>query len=113
MDFNAIVNLAAWAALCYLGAYVFKAYRSFILKIAEDLINKAEETVEGSNMGAEKKARVIAQLEAIGIRVDKWLSKQIDNIVYTLNVNGAWLAKKTQEAIKEGLDKAGIGGVQE
>jgi hypothetical protein len=50
-------------------------------------------------MGLEKKALVIAQLEAAGMSVNSWLSSQIDVIVNTLNSKGAWLAEKTQDAI--------------
>ncbi len=50
-------------------------------------------------MGADKKALVIAQLQAAGIKVTSWLDHQIDVIVATLNKTGAWLATKTQEGI--------------
>ena len=46
-----------------------------------------------------KKALVIAQLQAAGIKVTSWLDHQIDVIVATLNKTGAWLATKTQEGI--------------
>ena len=50
-------------------------------------------------LGADKKALVIAQLQAAGIKVTSWLDHQIDVIVATLNKTGAWLATKTQEGI--------------
>jgi len=67
-----------------------------ILTYAEDLIQKAESTVQGSGLGAEKKAMVVAQLEAIGVSVNSWLSTQIDAIVTALNTKGAWLASEAQ-----------------
>ena len=42
---------------------------------------------------------ILAQLEAAGVRVTAWLSREIDFIVAALNGTGAWLAHKTQENI--------------
>ena len=75
-----------------------------ILDRVTDLVNRAEEAVQGSGMGAEKKAIVIAQLEAAGIRVTAWLSNQIDAIVAALNASGAWLASQAKQAAN------GLGG---
>ena len=97
--FQKILLTLTFAALCGLGAYIFQMHKQYILQLTTDLINRAEEAVQGSNMGAEKKRLVIAQLEAAGVRVTVWLDKQIDFIVAVLNAHGAWLAKKTQESI--------------
>ena len=97
--FQSVLLMMIFAALCGLAAYVFRVNKQRVLQYVADLINRAEEAVEGSGMGAEKKALVIAQLEAAGIRVTAWLDKQIDFMVAVFNAQGAWLAKKTQEVI--------------
>lgn len=76
-----------------------------MLQYATDLINRAETAIQGSGMGADKKALVIAQLQAAGIKVSSWLDHEIDVIVATLNKSGAWLATKTQQGIS-GLDQS-------
>ena len=97
--FQEILLMLILAALCGLAAYVIQKYKQWVLQKAMELINRAEEIVQGSDMGEEKKRLVITQLEAAGIRVTAWLSKKIDFMVAILNAQGAWLAKKTQESI--------------
>lgn len=94
-----IIMTLILAAVCGLAAYLIRENKQRILQLTTELINRAEEAVQGSGMGAEKKQMVIAQLEAAGVRVTAWLSREIDFIVETLNARGAWLAKKTQENI--------------
>ena len=65
-----------------------------------DLIQKAESAVQGSGLGEEKKAIVVAQLEAMGIAVDTRLSGQIDSIVKYLNANSGWLAESAADMAK-------------
>jgi len=105
MEFYNIAYLAVFALICFLGAFGLTVYRTFILRIATDLVNRVEEVVAGSNMGPVKKAIVTAQLEAMGIRMSAWLSRGIDEIVDKLNATGAWLAKKTQEAASGLMEK--------
>ena len=97
--FQEILLTLTFAALCGLVAYIFQLHKQYILQLTTDLINRAEEIIQGSDMGEEKKRLVIAQLEAAGVQVTAWLDKQIDFIVAVLNAHGAWLAKKTQENI--------------
>lgn len=92
-----MLELGVFALLCFVLAYVLKIYKGRILQYTADLINKAEAAVQGSGMGAEKKALVIAQLQAAGIHVTGWLDGQIDVIVAALNANGAWLATQTKQ----------------
>lgn len=92
-----ILGFAIFALLCYTLAFVLKMYKARILQYATDLVDRAEAAIQGSGMGAEKKALVIAQLEAADIRVTKWLDREIDIIVATLNASGAWLAAKTKQ----------------
>lgn len=68
-----LVILLILAGVCMICAYILKAKKQEIRKIATDLIQKAEVTITGSGMGSEKKAKVIAQLGAMGIKVDAWL----------------------------------------
>lgn len=93
------------ALVCLILAALLKGNRQAVLQYATDLINRAETAIQGSGMGADKKALVIAQLQAAGIRVSSWLDHEIDVIVATLNKSGAWLATKTQESIS-GLDQS-------
>ena len=97
--FQKILLLMIFSTLCGLAAYVVRVNKQRILQLTTDLINRAEEVVQGSGMGAEKKALVIAQLEAAGVRVTAWLDKQIDFMVAAFNAHGAWLAKKAQGKI--------------
>lgn len=91
-----IMQSGLFALACLILAALLKEHRNRILLYAADLINKAEEAVQGSGMGEEKKTMVIAQLEAAGIHVDEWLADQIDRIVELLNTNGAWFAGQTK-----------------
>lgn len=96
-NFMEIMQFAILALGCFILALLLKTNRDRILQITTDLINKAEDAVQGSGMGAEKKALVMAQLEAAGVHVNTWLAAQIDAIVQMLNTNGAWLAAQTRQ----------------
>ena len=88
------VQLLALAMLVYIAATSLRMYKQQLLEMVSGLINRAEEAIQGSGMGAAKKAIVIAQLEAAGIRVTAWLSNQID----APNAPGAWLATQAKQA---------------
>ena len=78
----------AWlvlAGMCAILATVLAARKQAILALVQDLVQRAEKAVDGSDMGAEKKKLVIAQLEAAGVRMTAWLSRAIDSIVAELN----------------------------
>lgn len=92
-----ITELAFLALGCFIVTLLIKTNRNNILQYAATLINAAEQAIQGSGMGAEKKAMVMAQLDAAGIKVTAWLDKQIDIIVDTLNANGAWLATQAKQ----------------
>jgi hypothetical protein len=85
------------AGVCGIGAYLLKQYRQNILTLITNLVQKAEEAVQGSGMGSEKKALVLAQLEAAGIKVKTWMSTAIDTIVATLNEKSAWFVTQAKE----------------
>jgi hypothetical protein len=78
------------AGVCGIGSYMLKTRKAEILGIVHDLIQKAEEKIQGSGMGAEKKALVVTQLEAMGIKLTAWLDAEIDTIVKELNEKEAW-----------------------
>lgn len=88
------------AGVCAIGAYTLKAGKQQMLSTLADLIQKAEQTVQGSGLGGEKKALVLAQLEAMGIKVTAWTSNAIDNIVKQLNTKSAWFANDATTAAK-------------
>ncbi len=108
MELHDIMIYGEGALVCFILAIVFKTYRQAVLRFASELIQKAEVAIQGSGMGPDKKALVIAQLQAAGIHVGKWLDRQIDVIVASLNATGAWLAKQTQQGISSLQDKTEV-----
>ena len=92
-----LLELGVFALGCVILALVIKNNKGRIIQYTASLIDQAELAVQGSGMGAEKKAMVLAQLDAAGIKVTAWLDKQIDVIVDTLNANGAWLAAQVKQ----------------
>lgn len=96
-----LVLLLILAGICVIGAYILKAKKQEIRKIATDLVQKAELAITGSGMGAEKKAKVIAQLQAMGIKVDAWLDTEIDAIVAYLNAKAGWLVGEAVDGVSD------------
>lgn len=94
-----IIAMMCFALLCLVLAQLIKSNRQRILQAVERLVQEAEEAIQGSGMGAEKKAYVIDRLEAGGVKVNEWLSSQIDFVVAALNSKGAWTAAKLAESI--------------
>ena len=78
-------------------ATLLRNHKATVLQYAAQLLQGAEQAIQGSGMGAAKKALVIAQLRAAGIEVNSWLSANIDQIVAQLNAHGAWLAQQTEQ----------------
>ena len=98
MDILDVIIYALAAMVCVVLAYLVRLNRSEVLRYVQQLVQGAEQAVQGSGMGAAKKALVIAQLEAAGVRVTAWLDTAIDQIVDTLNAHGAWLAGQAKQA---------------
>lgn len=92
------IELLALAVLVFVAGATLRMYKQHILGMVTDLVNRAENAIHGSGLGAEKKAIVLAQLEAAGVQVTAWLSNQIDLIVASLNASGAWLASQAKQA---------------
>lgn len=88
-------------ALCFIATVALKTYKQAIMTKATELVQKVESAVQGSGLGPKKKALVIAQLEAAGIKVNKWLDKFIDLAVLRLNETKAWLVVQGPEVLKE------------
>ena len=99
MNYMEIVSTGILALGCIILSLLLRNHKSSVLQYAAQLIQGAEQTIQGSNMGAAKKALVIAQLQAADIRVNAWLSAAIDSIVEQLNAHGAWLSKQTEQAV--------------
>ena len=89
------------AAVCATIAYLLRANKQRILALTTSLIREAEQAIQGTGMGAAKKAKVIAQLEAAGIGVTAWLDKAIDAIVAQLNSKQAWLLQEAQDGAQD------------
>ena len=98
MDILDVIIYGVAALVCVVLAYLVRLNRCEVLRYVQQLVQSAEQAVQGSGMGAAKKALVIAQLEAAGIRVTAWLDSQVDLIVDTLNAHGAWLAQQAKQA---------------
>lgn len=99
MELYEIMLYGVAALVCFILAILVKTNRHVILQHAATLINQAEVAIQGSGMGAAKKALVIAQLQAAGVTVTAWLDHQIDVIVASLNSTGSWLATQTKHGI--------------
>ena len=99
MNFTEIIVALCFMLLCLVLSQLIKSNRQRILQAVERLVQEAEEAIQGSGMGAEKKTYVIDRLEAGGVKVTAWLSAQIDIIVYALNAKGAWTAEKIAESV--------------
>lgn len=89
-----IIAALVLAGVCGILAQLLKTRRAEIKAVAHELVQKAESTVRGSGLGPEKKALVVAQLEAMGIKLDSWLDAAIDAIVKELNDKHAWYCKQ-------------------
>lgn len=98
-NFAEIIVLMCLMLLCLVLAQLIKSNRQRVLQTVERLVQEAEEAIQGSGLGQEKKAYVIDRLEAGGVAVNEWLSAQIDFIVAALNSKGAWTAAKIAESV--------------
>ena len=96
MEYQNVILTALLGLGCTILAMLLRNNRTVLLRYVTQLIREAEDAIRGSGLGQEKKAWVLAQLEAAGIRGTKWLGKQIDSIVALLNERGAWLTRQAQ-----------------
>ena len=78
----AVIVLMARYGLPWLGKFIK-------IRIIDKLVAAAEQKIKGSGMGTEKKAEVIAQLEALHIKVDDFIDNMIEAAVYALNTKKA------------------------
>lgn len=99
MNYMEIVSTGILAFACIIMALLLRDHKASVLQYAAQLVQSAEQAIQGSGMGAAKKALVLAQLEAAGIRINTWLSVAIDKMVQHLNASGAWLAQQTEQAV--------------
>ena len=99
MNYMEIVSTGILALCCIMFAMLLRDHKAAVLQYAAQLVQSAEQAIQGSGMGPAKKALVIAQLRAAGIQVNAWLSDAIDSIVEQLNAHGAWLAQQTKQAV--------------
>lgn len=98
MNYMEIALTGVLALGCIILALLLRDHKATVLQYAQQLVQGAEQAIQGSGMGPAKKALVIAQLRAAGIEVNAWLSAAIDSIVEQLNAHGAWLAQQTKQA---------------
>ena len=109
MNYMEIVSTGVLALGCILLSLLLRNHKASVLQYTAQLIQSAEQAIQGSNMGAAKKALVLAQLEAAGIQINTWLSVAIDKMVQHLNESGAWLAHQTEQAVAGQEDANGTG----
>ncbi|MPM04292.1 hypothetical protein SDC9_50568 [bioreactor metagenome] len=102
---NEILIKLAFAGVCAIIGILLKMYKEQILATVTKLVQEAESTIQGSGLGEEKKAKVVAQLQAMGISVNTWLDKKIDEIVAYLNDKGGWLVSTASETAHEAIEK--------
>lgn len=96
-NLNDIILYAILIAVIYIVSAVLRSSKAKVLVYITQLVQQAEAAIRGSGMGEEKKALVIAQLGAMGIKATAWVDKAIDTIVATLNDKKAWLIDMTYE----------------
>ena len=109
MNYIEIVSTGILALGCIIMALLLRDQKAAILQYAAQLVQSAEQAIQGSGMGAAKKALVLAQLEAAGVHINTWLSVAIDKMVQHLNESGAWLAQQTEQAVAGKADTDGNG----
>ena len=85
-----ILEMLLLAGVLAIIGIVLRDRKKAILAQVHTYVQKAENIVQGSGMGPEKKALVIAWLRASGETVNAWLDKEIDIIVKELNDAQAW-----------------------
>ena len=99
MNYMEIVSTGVLALGCIILSLLLRNHKAAVLQYAAQLVQSAEQAIQGSGMGAAKKALVLAHLEAAGIHINTWLSVAIDKMVQHLNESGAWLAQQTEQAV--------------
>ena len=77
MNYIEIVSTGILALGCIILAMLLRDHKATVLQYAAQLVQSAEQAIQGSGMGAAKKALVLAQLEAAGIHINTWLSVAI------------------------------------
>lgn len=87
-----LIGLLVLALASFVGWFLKSKKASWLAQLT-GLIQQIELSVQGSNMGAEKKRLLIQMLEAANVNVTAWMSNTIDLIVAELNKNNLWLTK--------------------
>ena len=85
-----ILEMLLLAGVLAIISIVLRDRKKAILAQVHTYVQKAENIVQGSGMGAEKKRLVIAWLETSGVKITGYLSKAIDDVVTGLNEKKAW-----------------------
>ncbi len=88
-----VCGILARYAIPYVKTLWKNANWAALKEKVETLVDAAEQTIQGSGLGAEKKAWVISMLEAAGVVVDDMIDALIEKTVLLLN------------QVQEGLEK--------
>ena len=93
MDFKSyLISFIVAFVIGFVTVY-WKNYRAQFKAMLTNYIQQLEVTVQGSKMGAVRKALLLQILAAAGVKLPAWADKAIDNIVTALNENKAWLTE--------------------
>ena len=69
------------------GSYLVEKYiKKLLIAQINNLVQLAEAQIQGSGLGAAKKAWVIAQLESVGVKATDGVSEIIDDLVTIMNL---------------------------
>jgi len=97
---NYLLGLLILALTAFAGWYLKSRKASWLAQLT-GLIQQIELSVQGSNMGAEKKRLLIRMLEAANVHVTTWMSNTIDLIVEKLNEKNLWLTEFAGNGLSE------------
>lgn len=100
-----ILITALCGLACYFGAKIIKNNKQNLINTITTLVQNAETAIQGTGMGAEKKAKVIATLEAMGIEVTVAVSAMIDSAVNYLNAKSAFFTATATTQTKEVVEQ--------
>lgn len=96
-----LIGLLILALASFVGWFLQSRKATWLAQLTS-FIQQIELSVQGSNMGAEKKILLIQMLEAANVKVTAWMSKMIDMIVAKLNEDNLWLTKYAGNGLPSG-----------
>lgn len=96
-----LIGLITRFAVPYIKSKLTAENLSFVKTWVNSLVAAAEQTIQGSGMGAAKKAWVISMLEKLEITVDEKVDALIESAVLALNQAVGTAADTVTEALED------------